>query len=479
MAGVNNVFENIIGAVFLKGKTGSDAFHFNEAPVAGAVIDGGTKNGRLSDVDISYSGSTLTSTVKYANQDVIFINQSMDISELNFYNIEKIQLADGVTLTMTSDQFVNAMDSLEYESEGSTLNPGLLVHGIAGSVTEKLIINVAADADFQLDDASTAYLFKNLDVTIQFSGGNVRYDGTAASELIMGGSGTEYITPRLGNDTVYAGDGNDLLIGHEGADQLFGENGDDIFLISRLATKANGGLFTPGKASNGKAEWVRGDIINGGDGVDELRITASGSSVSAIEDTVKLTPDNFINIEKVTIGTNIARDSAVYPGIQDQMAAGALTAVTTGIDAINVNGAELTTSVVYTGNNGANMLIGGSAADEFHGNDGNDVLVGGASSDKFYFDTPPNDSSNADTIGDFVSGSDQLVFSHAVFSQLAIGELNSDSLALDAALDANDYLIFTSGKLYYDIDGSGDSMAVLVCQLTGVSALTATDFMVV
>ncbi len=475
----DNVFLNIKGSGLLEGGAGSDRFYFRQAPVEGRVIDGGSDDG-ISDASVTYSGSTLTSQTIYTSQDVIYIQASMDISNLDFTHIEKIHLAQGVNLAMSSEQFENALDSLEYTSGTSTLNPGLIIEGAAKGKPETVTIEVAKDADFQLDDASNGYLFKNVRVNIHFNGGNVRYDGTAASETIQGGDGTEYITPRLGNDIAYGAGGDDLLVGNEGADQLYGEEGNDIFLITRLATKANGGAFTVGKASDGTAELVAGDVMDGGVGADELRITATGASVTAIEDTVTLTPDNFVGIEKVTIGTNAPRDSALYPSTQDQMAAGALKAVTTGTDAINVNGAALSVGVEYTGNNGNNMLVGGSADDVLHGNGGNDFLVGGAGSDKFYFETALDAVANLDTIGDFKPGADQLVLDHSIFQALTAGALNAGSLvAGTAAVDGDDYLLFSGGKLSYDADASGPGLAVQLVQLTGVTSLAATDFLVV
>ncbi|NOT83434.1 MAG: hypothetical protein HOP02_01360 [Methylococcaceae bacterium] len=385
----DDIFENILGADNLLGGNGSDTFKFLQAPVQGAKIDGGTDNG-TSDTAVTpgtstTTGSTLSAVVNYTQTDMLSIESAMDLSELSFTHIEKIILKDGVNLTMSAEQFEAATNSLEYTSGTTKLNPGLQVEGTVGGSVEKLTIKVDSGADFQLDDATTGYLFKELEVTIEFTDGNVRYDGTAAAEIIQGGSGTEYITPRLGNDIIHAGAGNDLLIGHEGADQLYGEAGDDIFLITRIATKAGGGTFAIAKASDGNAELVAGDIMDGGTGIDELRITAAGTAVSATENTITLTEDNFRNIEKVTLGTTIAKD-AQFAAVQDQMAAGAYTAVTTGKDAINVDGSALKAGVTYQGNDGDNKLLGGSGNDTFIGAKGNDTLDGGNGTDTMVLD---------------------------------------------------------------------------------------------
>ncbi|MEQ1638268.1 MAG: hypothetical protein ABL903_16430 [Methylococcales bacterium] len=384
-----DIFENILGADNLSGDKGSDIFKFTQAPSSGAKIDGGTDNDS-SDATVTLgdgtkTGSTLSAVINYAQTDILSIESSMDLSALSFTHIEKITLSEGVELVMSSEQFEEGLASLDYESGTTELNPGLQVEGTAGGKVEKLTINVGSGANFELDDASTGFIFKDVDVTIQYEGGDVRYDGTAAAETIIGGSGTEYITARLGNDIVHAGAGNDLLIGHEGADQLYGEAGDDIFVISRIATKAGGGTFAIAKASDGSAEFVAGDLMDGGEGVDELRISAAGAAVSGTENTITLTEDNFKNIEKVTLGTPVARD-AQFATVQDQMAAGAYAAVNTGKDAINVNGSALKAGVSYQGNDGDNKLLGGSGNDTFIGAKGNDLLDGGSGTDTMVLD---------------------------------------------------------------------------------------------
>jgi Ca2+-binding RTX toxin-like protein len=484
----------------LLGKTSSDSFTLTKQPTLATTLDGnpnGISDAIVTDNLDPTKGKTLTSTISYSQTDSLFINRSMDISQLTFTHIEKIQLGNGVNLTMTAEQFETAQNSLgELSDTGTTAttNPGLQVYGKAGGRHESLKILVDEGADFQLDDASTAYLFHDVDVTIQFSGGNVRYDGTAADETIRGGSGTEYITPRLGNDTVYAGAGDDLLIGHEGADKLYGQQGNDIFMISRIATKAGGGTFTPGKAVDGNvAELVAGDVMDGGVGIDELRITATGALVSSTENTITLTASNFRNIEKVTIATNApnpkdANGVSLYASTQEQMAQGKYTAVTTGTDKINVDGSALKTAVIYTGNNGDNIIKGGFSNDEFHANGGNDALTGGKGSDKFVFDSALNAVTNVDKITDFTSGkshyafSDKLYLDDAIFTGLSTGKLNSAAFNVGtAATEADDRIIFdnTTGKLYFDADGSGAGTQTLFVELTGVSNLQASDITII
>jgi serralysin len=142
-----------------------------------------------------------------------------------------------------------------------------------------------------------------------------------------------------------------------------------------------------------------------------------------------------------------------------------------------------------TGDAGNDTLVGGDGADTLQGGLGNDSMTGGAGADLFLFDTAPNATSNKDTITDFMSGTDQIAFSKDVFTGLsdaALGTLNADAFLSGAgvttAQDATDRFIYntTTGALYYDADGSGAAVAVIVAMLgtTTPPALSYTDIMV-
>lgn len=91
----------------------------------------------------------------------------------------------------------------------------------------------------------------------------------------------------------------------------------------------------------------------------------------------------------------------------------------------------------------------------------------------------------ADTITDFLSGTDKLVLDHVAFNTLgSAGALNAQVFATGAGLvsgqNANNHLIFdaTHSDLYYDADGFGAGAAILVAHLTSVTNLKATDILV-
>jgi Ca2+-binding RTX toxin-like protein len=110
------------------------------------------------------------------------------------------------------------------------------------------------------------------------------------------------------------------------------------------------------------------------------------------------------------------------------------------------------------------------------------VLLGGAGADRFEFTSL----TGSDTILDFVSGSDKLVFELDVFGSAldanADRRVDAGRFVLgSAALDADDFLFYdqASGRLFYDADGSGtDVDAVLIATLAGGVALAVTDLLV-
>ncbi|MBK7365839.1 MAG: S8 family serine peptidase [Nitrosomonas sp.] len=221
----------------------------------------------------------------------------------------------------------------------------------------------------------------------------------------------------------------DLLDGRSGVDSLNGGNGTDIYLIST------------------SAEHTTAEIADSGvSGVDEIRFAATSAS------TLTLFAGDT-GIEKVAIGVGSAE-----------------TAITTGISAIKIDAAAVGNSLTIMGNDGANTLIGTAFADIFDGNNGNDMLTGGTGADHFVFDSQPNSTSNKDTITDFQSGSDVLQFNLNMFTGLGVnpGNLTSEQFwsAANAvtAHDADDRLIYntTSGGLYYDQDGLGGNPAIQI-----------------
>lgn len=128
-----------------------------------------------------------------------------------------------------------------------------------------------------------------------------------------------------------------------------------------------------------------------------------------------------------------------------------------------------------TGNAVSNDIKGNEGVNKIDGGLGNDVLTGGAGADIFVFSSKLS-SGNIDTITDF-SG-DDLQLSGKIFSKLKGKTDLTDNFVLGQAGDADDFLIYDNGILYYDIDGSGDKTAVAVVALTGQPVLSISDLQI-
>jgi len=481
--------------------------------------------------------STFATTIAgYNAVDTIEFTNSGDFSEsLSFSEIERIELASGVSITLSAEQITNNGETLDR----GFINPGVHFYGVAGGPAET--VNVIIDdyqdtdftpaatvvggttttyssADFQLDDFSTADIFHNVnavyDATAGLAGSYTRIDGANNSETVQGSEGVDNATMRLGDDVYHGNGGNDLIVGHGGADQLYGDAGNDIFTIGGFGTGVQG---TTSKADDGNAEWIatgaKHDLIVGGTGVDTLRIT-TGIGAVAGNNTIVLNNDNFKSMEVVQVGATVGRlnteDSALqllndhyYFKANGTVADLSNTLGNNGgsINNVVVNASGVTTNGLrFEGNGNTNTFIGTTKADVFVGNGGNDTLTGGAGADTFvfgkvhemvvtgaatapqsYVDTAFN-LTGVDTITDFLHGTDKIELHLDQYTQLVgFSSANLLSSATGAAADANDYLLFntTSKMLSYDADGNGAGVAVNIATLTGVTSFTASDVVVV
>ncbi len=504
----------------------SDIFTINNTSIRNFIIDGGTNTTGDAVVKPFYFTGTSLSTVKTTLDtpnatDTIKFNKTGIFSALTFSQIERIDLADGVTATFTSGQLDDAMGSLD---NVNGFNSGLHFYGVAGGKTEtvKVIVDyedftftpaatvIGAEpitynmGDFQLDDASTGDLFHDVlhydDFAKESSTESyARADGSNNADYGKGNNGVDNATLRLGDDTYFGGEGNDLLIGHQGADSLDGGTGDDIFLISSFG----GVLGAAGKADDGNPEWIAGDIIIGGSGTDTLRITGGAATTT----TVTLTDKNFKSMEIVQVGATVGKlnveDGALqllnnhyYLNTSGSITGKDLRAGQTADNVIVDASAIKANGLTFIGNANANTFSGTTKVDTFIGNGGNDVLTGGAGADKFVFgkihtqtitgdattiqtyEDVVSDLTGVDTISDFKTGTDKIALNLELFNVVANPTIKINP-AYYLSFD-NGYLSFDKAThtLSYDVDGNDTANSALaLVVLTGVSNLTASDFL--
>jgi Ca2+-binding RTX toxin-like protein len=252
-------------------------------------------------------------------------------------------------------------------------------------------------------------------------------------ENVTGGSGADQLTGDSLANTLSGGAGNDTLDGGVGADVMWGGAGNDVYYVDNAGDQTNEAISASNAADAGGTDLVYSFVTR--------------------------TLGNYL--ENLTL---------------------------TGTAAINGTGNKLNNTL--TGNSAANALNGGAGNDTLNGGLGNDILTGGTGIDYFDFTSVLNGTTNVDTITDFNRADDFIRLDNAVMAGLGAttGALTSAAFVSGAgretAADASDRIIYntSTGDLYYDADGTGNSAAIKIA-LIGTSssrpALDHTDFLII
>jgi Ca2+-binding RTX toxin-like protein len=214
------------------------------------------------------------------------------------------------------------------------------------------------------------------------------------------------------------------------------------------------------------------NVLNGGAGGDTM-IGGNGNDTYVVDSTG----------DKV-IETGSGHDKVLSYQTFSLTAAGSTEDLTLlGSKAINGTGNGLANAI--TGNAAANILSGGDGNDTLIGGGGTDTLTGGNGADQFRF----TGLGALDTVKDFHSGQDSLVFDAAGFGgglsagHAPVVDLTSNVKAFVAS-GLGGHFIYehnasTYGTLYWDANGGSGSDAVAVAKLMNVASLSALDFHIV
>jgi Ca2+-binding RTX toxin-like protein len=227
--------------------------------------------------------------------------------------------------------------------------------------------------------------------------------------------------------TVNGTASNDTLTGTSGNDTINGLGGNDLI-------NASGG----------------NDLINGGDGRDSIEYRTATSAIVV------------------------------------DFAAGTITGGGTG--SISFTSIERVLGGVFadrmSGDAAGQNLTGKGGNDTLWGAGGIDTLWGGNDADTFNF--RETGTANADSIADFVSGTDKILLDGAAFSALSAGgnfvagDARFAANATGTAQDASDRVIYETDtrQIWYDADGNGAGARQLIATLQSGATLAATDIAV-
>ena len=352
------------------------------------------------------------------------------IDDNTLYGSNGTDLIDG---HLGADLMIGGADNDVYvvDNAGDVVDEGIANNG-NGSDTIRSSIN--------FDLSNTAQVVGIVEKLVLTGASALDATGSARSETIEGNVAANVIRGDGGNDRLYGFAGDDKLVGADGEDRLYGAAGDD---------RLHGGLGD--------------DILSGGADADVMFGGADNDTY--VFSNFEQLADESVNGSS---GIDLVQSSVSFR-LSDT------TRVLGTVENLTLTGSADASAL---GSTGENTIVGNAGANTIDGNLGDDILTGGADIDKFRFSTSL--SGNVDTITDFVHDTDQILLSDAIFSKLSAGNLAAGNFAINAASDANDYIVYntTTGVLRYDADGNGAGVAVAFAKLDGVPGLTQSDFLI-
>ena len=367
---------------------------------------------------------------------------------------------------------------------------------------DQITLTTAGYINFETDGSGNV-LINNWSSTNGSLLGTLTYEAGTVEKLnlILNGKSTVYNSAYLGvfDDSstldVSSGTSNYILVAKSDYEFKLGSGADFIIGDSIDGVSVEAGAGNDFINLSSLDEAAGSVLIDGGAGADVMIGKArSGADYQFVVDDAKdvviaLGEGNYSIQSSIAYALN---DVAKTPaqGMTASSTKYVSNLLLTGASHINGTGNSLGNLIegndgnnILSGLLGNDVLVGGVGADTLIGGAGNDTQTGGSGADIFKFDTALNASTNLDTITDFVSGTDKIGLSKSIFKAVAKGVKDDNLVAGDGThvLQANDYLRFDSNdhKLYYDADGNGSGAAVAVVQLSGVTELHATDFIMV
>ena len=302
------------------------------------------------------------------------------------------------------------------------------------------------DTGVVITDTSTTAANAN---TVLYSG-NVGYD-------LADGIVVKELSATTGNGTARDVNGTDniFLVGNNQVQSIYGNAGNNIL-------NGQGGVDGNGL----------GDQLIGGKGDDTYRVFTSNIAVTG----------GVVGIstavgDQITEATGEGSD-VVYTSTNYALAANVEQLVAASqADMTSLTLVGNATNNTISGSNGNNVLVGGFAGGA---SDGNDVLTGLGGADTFHF--THFGTASADTIVDFNSAEgDKISLDAGVFTGFGPSvdglEFQNGTIATGGAQPTILYDQST-GRLFYDSDGTGGTPAELFATVTPGTALTASDFVI-
>ena len=406
----------------------------------------------VQDNGTSYGLADAKSASSHVSFDITAVNDAPVITSAASFVADENQLAAG-TVAATDVEG----DAISFAITGGADQGFFGIDASTGAISflASPDFETAADADgnnaYQLvvtaTDAFGAASQQNVTITVaDLAEAGITLATTRAADVLAGSTGNDSADGGIGNDSLTGGDGNDMLLGGVGNDTLLGGRGADSL---------DGGTGNDSLAGGAGMDTLVGGIGNdtqdGGTGNDSL---AGGTGNDMLAG----------GTGRDTLAGEAGSDSLDGGDSDDQLLGGA------GSDSVaGGNGNDL-----LSGDTGNDSLVGGDGDDTLGGGTGADVLTGGAGADIFLLGTT---AASRDTIIDFVSGTDILAFSPALFGGVVPGDADWTLVFGTRATAALPSFIYdqATGRLSFDADGKGAGKAVMLATLDNHASILGAD----
>ena len=275
---------------------------------------------------------------------------------------------------------------------------------------------------------------------------------------------SKYARGNIANALLFKGDTRSLIenaIGGPGSDTIIGNQADN-----RLEGGASRDWLTGGSGNDTLIGGTSSDIMDGGTGNDTYYVDYSSDRIT----------------ENSGAGTDMVFSSVdwVLPAHVENL--------TLTRSAVNGTGNSHRNTIkgssganVLSGQAGDDLMYGGAGDDKLFGGLGNDRLYGEAGIDRYCFNTALDGRKNVDWIGGFSAQDDAILLDDRIFTALPEGALSAAAFRYGSrAADASDRIIYdkSTGRIFYDADGTGAVEQVLFANMSVGTSLSAADFIV-
>lgn len=301
-----------------------------------------------------------------------------------------------------------------------------------------------------------------------------RFEG--GNEIFLGRGDDLYVADGFSafnqGDVVHGGSGNDLFAVSTLMSSYFGDSGNDKFISVGWAN-----AFTGGSGIDTLSyEFRHEDSTLGDTGIDAdlsagtVRTGASRTeSVSGIENLI-----GSQNGDRIA-GNGGANELKGLGGDDDIFGGGGRDRIFGGDGSDFLFGG--TSADTLSGGKGSDRLEGGSGGDVMRGGRDADLMIGGTGADRFDFDALADSLVDArDVVADFSAAEGDRIDLRTIDADTgAAGDQSFRFLGDGAFTGAPGELRLSGGILSADVDGDG--RADFAVELTGVTALQATDLL--